>query len=74
MIDEKNLKLFILNRIAELDKKIRFIEDLGSSNCLNIKEDVAYTTLVGMRLSHRELLNYIGEICDNKKSINRGEL
>ena len=74
MIDEKNLKLFILNRIAELDKKIRFIEDLGSSNCLNIKEDVAYTALVGMRLSYRELLNYIGEICDNKKSINRGEL
>jgi len=71
MSGEKNLKLHILNRISELDKKIRFIEDLGSLNSLNVKNDIAYTMLVGMRFAYKEMLNAVGEISDIKKNFDR---
>jgi len=68
MILENILKTHILSKISELDKKIRFIEDLGSSNNVNTKEDAAYTILVGRRSAYADLLQLLRSVDGNKRN------
>ena len=68
MILENFLKTHILSKISELDKKIRFIEDLGSSNNVNTKGDAAYTILVGRRSAYADLLQLLRSVDGNKRN------
>ena len=67
MDHEKKIKLYVLNKISELDKKIRFIEDLGSSNNTDTKSDAAYTLMVGMRSAFLDVLNLLGNVDGYKR-------
>jgi len=69
--NEEKTKLYILNKISELDKQIRFLENLGSSNGLNTKDDRAYTVLVGMRTALQDVLNFMREQHGNRINQNR---
>jgi|15BtaG_2_1085339.scaffolds.fasta_scaffold00085_3 hypothetical protein len=54
-----NLKSYILTLINELNNKIRFIEEIGSSNKLDITKDTAYIILVTKRETLRDVLEYL---------------
>ena len=69
--NEEKTKLYILNKISELDKQIRFLENLGSSNGLNTTDDRAYTVLVGMRTALQDVLNFMREQHGNRINQNR---
>ena len=55
-----NLKSYILTLINELNNKIRFIEEIGSSNKLDITKDTAYIILVTKRETFEGCIGIFG--------------
>ena len=61
-----NVKLYILDLLNEINNKIRYLEDLGRSNNLDISKDTAYIVLVSKRETLREILNYMEQESESK--------
>lgn len=61
-----NIKLYILDLLNEINNKIRYLEDLGRSNNLDISKDTAYIVLVSKRETLREILNYMEQESESK--------
>ena len=58
----------ILEKISRISRKIREIEDIGSTNDIDISSDLAYTVLVGRKYALLELLEDLRSLSVDRKN------
>ena len=58
----------ILEKISRISRKIREIEDIGSTNHIDISSDLAYTVLVGRKFALLELLEDLRSLSVDRKN------